>query len=528
MAISNLTEGSNITDYRARLNEVVDAFNILSSFSQITTDNNGPLTLGQDQKNQTFGIRGTTNVNTALNGSNIEIGLNQNLSGIVSLTSTIITGTTIRATSLGIQGINGYEFPTARPVADGYILQWNQTSGAVEWVDGSGLGGGGGTWIGLSDTPNSYTGLAERLTFIAPTEDGVTTSDIFTYDTSNNRLNVRNILMADQSSQFEMGVHYYPVAPSLNDYTDNGMNIFYAGSDSNFANRSALNIVSTYSKQGGTFSEVYALQIVATPKDGATQSIDNDKYYAMGFHVSNAINSNSGPLAADSTRTDSVTGIDGSCYGYRRAPNAHLRGIDFNVDSRNGYSTSNSGADAKLDSLYGQYMSTNIEYSVVSDVVRGYQYYWDIGSSTEPESSRTTIPDFIPFEIEFRSNAGYWDLTGEFVLMKLGGLEGNLGLISGASATKVLALESTFPALSKFSGPIEINNVATNTGTVYKNSEWTEPPLALQVDNSTTQTSRALINFKMGDVTPSASAANAAILVELNGTLHKLHLFPNT
>jgi hypothetical protein len=76
------------------------------------------------------------------------------------------------AAALGLDDLTDVDAPSP---TDGDVLSWDETESA--WVPVASGGGGSSTFVGLSDTPASFSGQAGKVVTVNETEDGLIFAD---------------------------------------------------------------------------------------------------------------------------------------------------------------------------------------------------------------------------------------------------------------------------------------------------------------------------------------------------------------
>lgn len=534
--VSKLTGASNYATHVSALNSLIDQVDAIASFSTITADSGGPLTLGAGAVNQSLNIDGSININTVLDGNNLQIQLSTNVSGLTSLTATTITGTTISGATLGVTG--EYSFPTsAPPAADNYVLVWNTS--AFAWEEQASVAAS--SWTALSDTPNSFSGLGGRIPVINDAENAITTDTNLRFDLTNNILLIDsgsaeinsydgyltgggdyndNTISIPDSNSMDGGDYVVNIGRKGNTFTSNKLNAGMNVINSSYGNTSAT-----------TFSA--GLNVACLPNDGVDEK-DTDNNIGINIYVKNPHNEDAGDLSTDHPGFGHLIGLNCNVFNPRATPNANIFGFYNQVMAGKSIILPvpplNTTVKPTMNSAVGIFNNVLAGFDSIISTFRGYHQTisWTPSITSVP-GDVPQIDDAILFEIDFDSPGnGGLNLDNSLVMMRLNPPASDLTDIDAAGASEVLCIDSQFTALSNFNGPILINNTAQNVGDIHKNTEYSKAPLTLQVNSSDAQTTRPLIDFRCGAVAAPGAGIIGSILVEVNGTTVKVPYYANT
>jgi hypothetical protein len=181
-----------------KTNLIIDDVDLISSWNTII-GNYGSIDLGSNNKNQTLNIVGSGNVSTSISGSTLSISLASSLSltglsstGTVNFSSASVSlGTTTFGSAITLPGLTigsgatNYTLPTTRGSSNQFLM-WNGS--AVVWAAATAPS----TFIGLSDTFGSYSGLGNAILYVNSAGNTISAEASFTYDASTNTLKSEN------------------------------------------------------------------------------------------------------------------------------------------------------------------------------------------------------------------------------------------------------------------------------------------------------------------------------------------------
>lgn len=347
----------NIADYIDKYNGLATEFNDVGSITSIDTDA-GSIVIDSGQTNRKIQINGTTNISTSVDGSSVQVALDDTPSflgftsnGTNTLNgSTLIDTATIENLTVGI-GPNEYDFPTASG-AEGEALVFDAFGNLV-----AGLGGTGATvFTDLTDTPANYIGLGGRVLILDGVSGGdataVTTDPTFTFDTTNNFLQVSKIRIGEgispaDTTNIKLLKNYTAIGstPANTVNFDVTVNInTLGGSGSSSFNNSVSHIGSTETLNGllnswscDTDSAVnltFVTSPVAFRNEMNIGASDGNLDYQDAYGISNVVS-----MTGESTATEEVVGIYSSMLTSDNADIAIISG--FKSDIKENSSVSN-------------------------------------------------------------------------------------------------------------------------------------------------------------------------------------------